>query len=105
MNQECTVNQKVRQFRLEKNRTQLAIAELIGVSERHYRKLESGERSFLFEHVLKIAEYLATPIDLFYPSHFSNKIIQKNALVGHQMPPELLKNLVQVLQQMLREMQ
>ncbi|WP_353483873.1 helix-turn-helix transcriptional regulator [Haliscomenobacter sp.] len=70
MNQEHTVNQKVRQFRLEKNRTQLAIAELIGVSERHYRKLESGERSFLFEHVLKIAEYLATPIELFYPPPF-----------------------------------
>jgi transcriptional regulator with XRE-family HTH domain len=70
MNQEHTVNQKVRQFRLEKNRTQLAIAELIGVSERHYRKLESGERSFLFEHVLKIAEYLAVPIDLFYPPPF-----------------------------------
>ena len=77
MNQEYTVNQKVRQFRLEKNRTQLAIAELLGVSERHYRKLESGERSFLFEHVLKIAEYLAVPIDLFYPPIFQTKQFKK----------------------------
>jgi len=69
-----TVGSQVRKFRLEQNQTQLAFAELLGICERHYRKLEKGQRDFLFDHLMIIAEAFNVDIKLFYPPPFFNKI-------------------------------
>lgn len=69
-----TVGTLVRKFRVEQNQTQLAFAELLGVCERHYRKLEKGQKSFLFEHLMIIAEAFNVDIKLFYPPIFQQNI-------------------------------
>lgn len=82
-----TVGTQVRKFRLERNQTQLAFAELLGVCERHYRKLEKGQKDFLFDHLMTIAESFNVDIKMFYPP----PIFQQNTfsrtlflnLVGH----------------------
>lgn len=75
-----TVGTLVRKFRLEQNQTQLAFAELLGVCERHYRKLEKGQKAFLFEHLMTLAEVFNVDIKMFYPTHFSTKYILKEAV-------------------------
>lgn len=69
-----TVGKLVRKFRMEKNYTQLAFAQLIGVGERHYRKLESGERQFSFEHLMKISDCFKVDIKEFYPPIFQHNM-------------------------------
>ena len=79
-----TVGALVRKFRLEQSQTQLAFAELLGVCERHYRKLEKGQRAFLFEHLMTLAEVFNVDIKMFYPPLFFNKIHSKRSDVVGQ---------------------
>ena len=75
-----TVGALVRKFRLEQNQTQLAFAELLGVCERHYRKLEKGQKAFLFEQLMTLAEAFRVDIKMFYPPYFSTKYILKESI-------------------------
>lgn len=51
-----TLNHKIRQLRLNKNLTQLYVAEELGIDAANYSRLERGETHVTVERIIKIAE-------------------------------------------------
>lgn len=64
------LNQKIKQLRLEKNYTQLYIAELLGIDATNYGRMERGEVNITAGRLQKIAEILDVDISvLLHTAH------------------------------------
>jgi transcriptional regulator with XRE-family HTH domain len=55
-----SIAHKIRQKREEQNLTQDFIADTLGISQRAYSKLESGETRLRVEHLIQLSEILKT---------------------------------------------
>jgi DNA-binding XRE family transcriptional regulator len=65
------VHTVIHEYRLERSKTQAAMAEEIGVCLRHYRDLEHGKKDFSFDQICTLKEVLKIKIeDLFPPPRF-----------------------------------
>lgn len=56
MEQQLNLHQKIKQLRLNKNLTQLYIAEELGIDAASYSRLERGETRITINRIIKIAE-------------------------------------------------
>lgn len=59
------IGKKLKQIRIARNKTQLEVAENLGVSRTYYSQLESGARKLKAEHLVKLAEYFGVTLDYF----------------------------------------
>jgi len=57
------MRQNLEQFRKQSNLTQAQIANILGISERQYRRIENKESLGTIEFWLKISAYFNTTID------------------------------------------
>lgn len=64
MNNEL-IRLNVIRFRKEKGFTIVEVASQLGIQERSYRRLESGERSFMLDHLLKLKVLFDCSLDDF----------------------------------------
>lgn len=58
----------IKKFRQQKGLSQMALAELLGISYQQVQKYESGKSSITIERLLEIAEALDIPLSRFFPS-------------------------------------
>ncbi len=69
----------IKRFRQKKGLSQMALAELIGVSYQQVQKYESGRSSISIERLQDIARALDIPVTMFFPS-------EKEALSEEESP-------------------
>jgi len=62
------VGERVKHLREEKNYSQQYFADKLGITQKAYSKIESGETRFSVDHLLKVAEILETPIEDILPA-------------------------------------
>ena len=60
---EIKFKERVRQLRLEKHETQKAVAEAIGISERHYQFFEYGKHLPSIENLWALADHFGVSMD------------------------------------------
>jgi len=56
-------NERLRQIRMQKKHTQVAVANYLGISDRAYQNYEYGNREPNIEAIIKIADYFNVSID------------------------------------------
>lgn len=62
-----TIGQRVRQLRLDRRWTQVALAELLDLSQNRLSEIERGKGSFTAEQLVTILRTFNVPIDYFVP--------------------------------------
>lgn len=55
--------QRIRDLRIDRDKSQAEIAEVIGTSQSYYAQYENGKRSIPFERVILLAKYYNVSID------------------------------------------
>lgn len=55
--------ERLRELRKERHETQKAVAEAIGINERHYQKFEAGANLPSFENLLVLADHFGVSMD------------------------------------------
>lgn len=70
------ISEKIRQFRILKNRTQEELGNFIGLPKQAISRIEKGERKVTYIELSKIAEFLEEPIDALVIDDIKNKLVR-----------------------------
>ncbi len=93
-----SVNNRLKELRIDKDIKQYQIAEVLGISQNTYSQIENGIRGLSFEMAIKIANFYNVPIDyLVGEINYNNYVKQKLAQYGLIAPDATDEELDKVL--------
>lgn len=73
---DTSISEKIRQYRILKNRTQEELGNSIGLPKQAISRIEKGERKVSYSELSKIAEFLEEPVESLIEEDIKNKLIR-----------------------------
>ena len=70
------ISEKIRQFRILKNRTQEELGNFLKLKKQAISRIEKAERKVSYSELARIAEFLEEPIEVFIEEDIKNRMVR-----------------------------